>query len=278
MEQDHLFRGDEPLTPTALSQSALVLAAHGELGGERDNAATAALVQQLRELEIFGSVYCGFFKTSPHLSDVLFEAGKQWERVFIMPLLIADGFFSRQLLPEAIRASKSPSQITTLPPIGNMPDLHRSVVRQAITVTKELHWHAPHVLVVGHGSRSHATSRNNVLTIATDLIETKAFSSVRAAFLDDEPGLSDVLSDIEQPVLVIPCFWSAGRHANTDLPGAVSLRGGMIHLLAPIGTLPGLSEMIAAAARDEVIRQATQINTDNTRMIDWRAMLDRDEC
>lgn len=221
------------------------------------DAATLALASRIEKLGIFGAVSFGFFRTAPNLSKVLLDIGRDWERVFVAPLLMADGIFSRKALPDAVNASGIAGKAELLPPIGCLPDLHRLVVRETKAIAQQRQ-RPPHVVVVGHGSRSNPTSRESVMAVVALMNEIDLFLSVQPAFLDDEPDINEVVSRLDGQTIIVPYFWSTGLHAGTGLRDAVEGRRGQFHIATTIEALPGVEDVIIAAVKSIEAGRATR--------------------
>lgn len=219
---------------------AVVLAAHGERGGDGANRRTLALVEELRALDPAFCVRAGFFKAEPSLCDAIRAAAAEpVDRVIVLPLLMADGYFAQRRLPALITPNERASTIAVAPPIGCEPAMLRLVATRARAMAREREWPNPSVLVVGHGTRAAAASRRTTQEAAA-VVDADGFSAA-AAFLDDEPGVTEALAMLVRPTIVIPYLWSAGLHGREDIG---SLAAEDIAVDQPIGEDPSLAAII----------------------------------
>ena len=75
------------------------------------------------------------------------------------------------------------------------------------------------LLLVGHGTRRHAASRDTTLRLAETLRRRRVAGEVVAGFIDDDPSLPEALASAPPgPVLVLPFLIGGGAHAAEDIP------------------------------------------------------------
>lgn len=115
------------------------------------------------------------------------------------------------------------------------------------------------LVLVAHGSRREA-SNAEVRALAADLAARagERFCCVRAGFLElAEPAIPEAIAAAiaggATEVRVLPWFLSAGRHVVEDIPEQVAEARARhpqvpIHLLGHAGALPGMVDLLLAAA------------------------------
>ncbi len=115
------------------------------------------------------------------------------------------------------------------------------------------------LVLVAHGSRRDA-SNAEVRALAADLAARAGarFCCVRAGFLElAEPAIPEAIAAAiaagASEVRVLPWFLSAGRHVVEDIPEQVAEARARhprvpIHLLGHAGALPGMADLLLAAA------------------------------
>jgi len=115
------------------------------------------------------------------------------------------------------------------------------------------------LVLVAHGSRREASNAEVRALAATLAARAEGqFSSVHAGFLElAEPSIPEAIAAAiaagAREVRVLPWFLSAGRHVSEDIPAQVAEArarhpGVPIHLLGHAGALPGMAEILLAAA------------------------------
>jgi sirohydrochlorin cobaltochelatase len=123
------------------------------------------------------------------------------------------------------------------------------------------------LVLVGHGSTVNADSAAPVWQHAGALRRRHIFDRVQEAFWKQEPYLAEVLRAISAPrVFVVPLFVSDGYFTEEIIPRELGLcaakgenfprvqqRGGQtLHYCRPVGTHPGMTDVLLARARQVV--------------------------
>jgi sirohydrochlorin cobaltochelatase len=123
------------------------------------------------------------------------------------------------------------------------------------------------LVLVAHGSTVNADSAAPACQHADELRRRKLFSQVQEAFWKQEPYLSQVLRGIFAPrVFVVPLFISDGYFTEEVVPRELGFcgkahtvfsrtqqRGGQtLHYCRPVGTHPGMTNVLLARAREVV--------------------------
>lgn len=232
---------------TAGAATALVLAAHGESGGAGANARTWRLVEEMRQRRKT-AVAAAFFKAEPRLEDALCAASRTGaRRIVVLPLLMADGYFARQVLPARVLRAVPDGRLALIRPIGCEPALQRLAHMRARRLATERGWDRASAVVLGHGTPRDARSRRTTEAVAASIGRDPAFPQVQAAFLEEEPGLAAALAAAMRPVVIVPYLWSAGRHGLDDLRGIVEAAGRDVALDEPVGEDPDVARIVTGA-------------------------------
>lgn len=103
---------------------------------------------------------------------------------------------------------------------------------------------APTLLLVAHGTRDpRGVAEARRLAAAVDI----RGGAVRLAFADVlRPTISEVLREIDGPVVLVPAFFAAGFHVHSDVPNEVSASG---HLAVHVTPALGPDAVLAAVQR-----------------------------
>jgi uroporphyrin-III C-methyltransferase len=246
-----------------VSSGALVLAAHGSRRDPGANALVRRLAQAVRERRLFQEVAVAFHQGEPAFDGVLDEL--QADAVTVVPLMTSAGHYAEVVLPEALARNRRFAEVRLrqTPPVGSHPGIAPLVARRVSELLREhgLGRSETTLLLAGHGTRRHQASRDTTLHLAETLTRRGVAGRVLAGFLDDEPGLLEVLGTSRSgAIIVLPFLIGGGPHASEDIPRAIGLEPGEVplvgrkdgHLIVvddAVGTLPGIVDLIVDLAR-----------------------------
>lgn len=231
----------------AAQDMAVVLAAHGDRGGEDANAALLAHRDVVATSQRFRSVTAGVLKGDPPLEAALAAAAASGARhIVIYPYFMADGFFVNTRLRQRIEAAALALPWHLLPPLGldeDLPDLMR---RSAGSTAQAAHFAhaAADLLVVGHGSKLGPASSDATRVVAAHLTRIAGFRSVHTAFLEEPPSLQTALQSAHEPIVVSGFFSGDGLHAGEDVPQAIAASRRRAVYAGPIGRDPAVADLI----------------------------------
>ena len=246
-----------------MSAGALVLAAHGSRRDPAANALVRRLAQAVRERRLFDEVAVAFHQGEPRFDAVLDEL--ESDAVTVVPVMTSAGHYADVVLPEALALNRRRAavRLRVTPPVGSHAGIAPLVARRVSELLRDfgLLRGETVLLLAGHGTRRHPASRDTTLQLAETLRRRRVASEVGAGFLDDEPGLPETLASSGcGPVIVLPFLIGGGTHAADDIPRAIGLEPGEAPLAGrmdgrlvvvdhPVGTLPGIVDVIVDLAR-----------------------------
>ena len=237
-----------------MSRGALVLAAHGSRRDPAANALIRRLAQAVRARRLFDEVAVGFHQGEPGFDTVLDEL--ESDAATVVPVMTSAGHFSRRVLPAALARNHRHAslRLALAPALGTHPAMASLVARRIGALLREhrLVREATSVLLVGHGTRRHAASRDSTLRLSAALEARGVVGQVVAGFLDDDPGIAAGAAATRwNTVLVLPFLIGGGAHAFQDIPAALAAMasGRRILIDRPIGESPDLVDLIVDLAR-----------------------------
>jgi uroporphyrin-III C-methyltransferase len=241
--------------PQAQGQRALVLAAHGSRRHPEANALVRRLAEAVRGRRLFDEVAVAFHQGEPQFDAVLDEL--ESDEVTVVPLLTSAGHYSETVLPEALsrNARYTSLRLRQTPPVGTHRGIAPLVARRVAGLLREqgIERSSVSLALVGHGTRRHAESRTSTLDLADTLRRRRVAGEVLAAFIDDDPAVQALLQAAGLPkVVVVPFLIGGGIHVSEDLPRLLGLEEAPrpeVIIDQPIGTYPGLVELIVDLAR-----------------------------
>ncbi len=222
----------------------LVLVGHGSHLNANSSAPIHAHAGELRRRALFERVLTGFWKEEPSLARVL--DGCDDPEVVVVPVFISNGYFTKTVIPREMRLDgpvtvRGEQRIRYTRPIGADASLASVIVERALEAGATAD---DAIAVLGHGTRRESESEKNVYAMAEQVRETGRFAEAGAIFLDQEPGMLDLLGVFRAPtVVVVPLFIADGWHVGQTIPADLALDGAetrmggrTVRYTAPVGT------------------------------------------
>ncbi len=244
------------LPPLAANKTAIVLAAHGERGGDMRNASLQAHVGSLLSDGIYKFVGGGVLNGTPELNDVLQNAKTTGaERILVYPLFMSSGYFVDTKLPGVLADAGCAEIGQVLNPLGGDAELPEILLSRAVSMARKENLSPANarLLVVGHGSKSGTPASARATQRFAGAIRGRGmFKEVDVSFLEEAPFLADVLKASSLPTVVVGYFFAAGLHAAEDVPEAITETGVDALYIGAVGGDPEITDLI----RSE-IQQAT---------------------
>jgi sirohydrochlorin cobaltochelatase len=238
---------------TDLSRAAVLLCAHGR--GEGGEGTPEAHAAALRARGVFARVEACALRGAPGLPETLAEMLAEIDapRVFVVPLLMAEGHTSQVLLPALLaRGGKEAGRVTLCRPIGVSPALAPLVVEAALAQCRARGWRSADatVVIAGHGTTRHEGSGDSAALLARRVAVTDRFRRVTAAFLEQAPFVEDVLRRCRPaPCVVAGFFMDHGGHSAGDIPRLIAAAHPDAAYTGAIGAKPGIADIILAVVR-----------------------------
>jgi sirohydrochlorin cobaltochelatase len=218
--------------------AALVVIAHGSTRNADSAVPAWQQVDAFKNRRIFASVTEAFWKQEPFVGGIL--RGVFAKRVFLVPLFIADGWFTRQVIPQALglrgpEAADFPAVqvrgdqvLHYCGAVGSHPGMTEVLLARASDVVKRHPFpRAPRpeetaLLIVGHGT-SYSRGSREAIERQVELIRARGiYGDVKALFLEESPRVPECFDVTELKNLVlVPFFISDGLHAREDIPIAL---------------------------------------------------------
>jgi len=243
---------------------ALVIVGHGSHLNEDSSLPVYEHADRIRGTGEFDEVVECFWKEEPSMRHVLDTVESEW--VYVVPAFISEGYFTQQVIPRELGlegpvTKKSDKIVRYAGPLGTfegMPDVILERVGDLMR-GKETSGRTALVLL-GHGTDLNKNSGGVIYLNAGRLGERGVYDLVEVGFLDQEPGIGEVVEHVEaENVILIPVFIAEGWHTRETIPEDLGLTGEVtvqeqktIFYGAPVGTHPSMANLIAARARETV--------------------------
>jgi len=274
------------------SDSAVVLLGHGSTLNSESSGPVYAHAAELRRAGLFAEVREAFWKQAPHISQVLGEL--KANRVFIVPMFIGEGYFSGEVIPEALGFHTHSAQGSRLLR-GNQTWIYCRAVGTHASMTRILLTRARHVVeqfpfpraplprdislfIAGHGTERSSRSGDAVQAQVEILRGLDMYGCVHGVFMEQEPLIAQSYSlATTRHMVVIPFFISDGLHVTEDIPmmlgeperivrvrltngqwpwrNPTEMNGKLVWYSRSVGTEPGLTEVVL-----EMVTQAADGN------------------
>jgi sirohydrochlorin cobaltochelatase len=246
--------GASAIRPVPWSEAGLTLLAHGS--SRRDDDVILRQAARIRRRNLFADVTVGFVKNNPDLQSAV--AAQRTERSYIVPCFMADGYFTRRLIPETLRLS-GPITVTAegrvlnyCAPVGASP-LLGEIVRRRVTSACRTIGKSPAdttILLIAHGSPSAPGSFDAIRVTENRLGRSGGFADVRTAFLEEAPTVEDMLSHLAgRNIVAMGILASEGVHGANDVPGLIDASGTDAHYAGVIGAGPGALSLVLERIR-----------------------------
>ena len=230
----------DPISP-GRQLPGLVLWAHGGGGQSRVSEALAA---RLRSMGHFSEVAPCSLKADPGLAETL--RGMAAEQVYLVPLLMAEGYTYRSVLPRLL--AKTPERrVVQCRPVGVGPGLDAAIIAQALDACAARNFTPGEttLMLAAHGTQRHAGSGDAAERIASGIAARRQFHHVCAAFLEQPPLVEIVLQSIApRPCVVVGLFMDYGTHSTDDIPKIIAAVHPDAADAGPIGARPEIAEII----------------------------------
>lgn len=255
-----------------MSGTALVLAAHGSRVEPQTNALLAAMARDILNRDIFDEVTPAFHHGVPAFSSVL--DGLRAREVVVAPVMTSEGYYCDEVLPRELRRNRrfAAACVRQTAPVGTHPAMTELVRRRFDALIDEygLDPRSTCLAVVGHGTPRHARSREATERLAEALTATQVYAEVRRAFLDELPGVQNLLQSSLPALVVVPFLISGGPHATVDIPARLGMSrppdsmppfverydGRTVVCDRAIGEDPGIVDLVVELAFSELRAEA----------------------
>jgi sirohydrochlorin cobaltochelatase len=221
--------------PEQFQDAALIIAAHGSTVNEGSAGPALQHADELGRRNVFARVEAAFWKEEPFIDTAV--AAQTAPRVFIVPLLISEGYFSEQAMPKKLgfrkegetgfnRVQKRGAQtLFYCRPIGSHASMTEVLLARAKDIVEKFPFprapkpHDTSLFIAGHGTTADENSRK-AIEHQVDLIRAKnIYADVHAIFMEEEPRIAECYKlTAKKNLIVVPFFISDGMHCLEDIP------------------------------------------------------------
>jgi len=200
-----------------MKDTALVLLGHGSSKNAHSAIPVRLHADTIRRMGVFGSVHCGFLKEMPLIEECLdfVEA----EKIIILPVFLAEGYYTKKVIPEKLALDKRSGDFTYLKPLGLDPFIQSIIIEQANRAMGDWAEEETSLVLLGHGSTKSKTSKDTLLEHIEALKKQTNFAQITDLWLEEPPFIKDWKEVVTQKnVLFIPYLIADGQHGGWDIP------------------------------------------------------------
>jgi len=238
----------------------LLLLGHGSSKHPDSSRSVREHAEILSQTDCFAEVRCAFLKEEPLIENALDEVGE--EQVIIVPDFLAEGYFTRQVVPAKLGDKLRSANICCTPPVGTHPMMAEIINDMAREVLGDWTVEQTSLLVVGHGSGKNPCSKQSLLGHLQEVRNNTDFAQVAELWLEELPLVSSWKEVATQRhIIVIPYLLNDGQHGGWDIPAELGLsldqqihgqthdvESHQIRLTPALGTSPRFAEVISQLA------------------------------
>jgi len=215
--------------------AALVLVAHGSTTNGDSAGPAYRHGDEMRRRRLFAEVTEAFWKQEPAVWSVL--RGVFAPRIFLVPLFIAEGWFTEQVIPQSLglrhpgapsfaRVQSRNGQILHYcDPVGSHPAMTEVLKARARDVLERHPFpRAPKpadttLFIAGHGTSYARGSREAIERQVSLIRETGGYADVLPLFLEESPLINECWKQsTTKNIVLVPYFISDGLHTQEDIP------------------------------------------------------------
>lgn len=217
------------MSSETFKDATLLILGHGTTLNENSAAPVLQHGAELRRRGLFAAVREAFWKQEPQIKAVLAEI--QTPRIFIVPLMISEGYFAGEVIPRELGFSGQSTINTQLStafycqPVGTHPSMTNVLLARARGVVEQFPFpRAPKpkditLFIAGHGTERSAQSRVAIEQQVELIRAQNLYADVRAVYMDEDPRIKGCQATAStRNVVVVPFFISDGLHTTEDIP------------------------------------------------------------
>lgn len=238
----------------------LLLLGHGSSKHPDSSRSVREHAEILSQTDCFAEVRCAFLKEEPLIENALDGVGE--EQVIIVPDFLAEGYFTRQVVPAKLGDKLRSANICCTPPVGTHPMMAEIINDMAREVLGDWTVEQTSLLVVGHGSGKNPCSKQSLLGHLQEVRNNTDFAQVADLWLEELPLVSSWKEvATKRHIIVIPYLLNDGQHGGWDIPVELGLsldqqihgqthdvESHQIRLTPALGTSPRFAEVISQLA------------------------------
>jgi len=211
------------------TNAALIVLGHGTTKSNTSAMPVLQHAAEVRRRGMFAEVRAAFWKQDPQVKQVLSEV--KAPRVFIVPLFISEGYFSREVIPRELgldsdfRLQTPGFRLFYSRPVGTHDRMTDVILARAREVVAKYPFpRAPKtrnstLFIAGHGTGRNENSRKAIERQVEIIRTQQLYAAVHAVFMEEAPRIAECYALAEtRNLVIVPFFISDGLHTVEDIP------------------------------------------------------------
>lgn len=243
-----------------LKNKALLLLGHGSSIHPDSSRSVRNHAETIRKRDLFAEVYTAFLKEDLLVENALDHIVE--EEVVIVLDFLAEGYFTKQVIPKLLKLSDRSSHIYVSHPVGLNPIMQNIMAEVAHASLGDWKAEETALLLVGHGSTKNSQSKRTMLYHMEQLKAATGFKQIADLWLEEAPFVTEWESVTpHEQVIAIPFLLSDGQHGGWDIPEEFGIEKGVgvhgvthqlagrqVRLLPALGAAESFADAILPAA------------------------------
>ncbi len=252
------------------SDAALVVLGHGTTKNDGSARPVMQHAAELRRRGLFAEVHAAFWKQAPQVKQVLLEVRSP--RVFIAPVFISEGHFSREVIPRELgldsdfRLQTANGKLFYCHPVGTHPRMTEVILAraQAVVAQNPFPWSPKPrdttLVIAGHGTERNENSRKSIERKVELIRAQQLYAAVHAVFMEESPLIAESYQLAPtRNLVVVPFFISDGLHTVEDIPVLLGEPAGVVQQRLAAGQLTWRNP---TEHNDKLVWYSTAVGTD----------------
>ena len=242
----------------------LLILGHGSSIHPDSSRSVRKHAEVMAESGLFRQVYSAFLKEDLLVEDALDHILAEHAHADVVVVLdfLAEGYFTKQVIPKLLRLSERSSNIYVSQPVGLNPAMQELLAEAAVAELGDWKPEETSLLLVGHGSTKNAKSKRTMLEHMEELRTMTDFAEIADLWLEEAPFVTEWESVCSsKQVIAIPFLLSDGQHGGWDIPEELGIQKGMpvhgithelagrkLRMAPSLGALENFTKVIIPAA------------------------------
>ncbi len=209
-----------------MKDTALVILGHGSSVHASSSIPCRLHADNIRRMEIFHSVHCGFLKETPLIEECLDHV--EVKKVVILQHFLAEGYYTNKVIPQKLNLEEKDLEVEYLKPIGLDAYIQDVLIDLATRAMGDWKPEETTLMLLGHGSTKSKTSKDTLLEHIAALREKTEFAQIHDLWLEEPPFIKDWRDVVQhKQVLFIPYLIADGQHGGWDIPEMIGMERDM---------------------------------------------------
>lgn len=205
-----------------LKNTALLILGHGSSKHPDSSASVRRHAEILNQTGDFAEVRCAFLKEEPLIDHCL--EGLEDEQIIIVPDFLAEGYFTRKVIPAKLALQSAWKNCSCTPPVGSHPLMAQLIREASHALLGDWGIGETSLLVIGHGSGKNPCSKQTLLHHLSEIRASEVWGQVADLWLEEPPVVGNWMHVAKhKQVIVVPYLLNDGQHGGWDIPADLGI-------------------------------------------------------